>query len=187
MPRPAFVWWLRGAPLAAALAAASADARLAAQDVVRRGTEHGLQPPASLVQRIERDPTAFEFRRAWRQKAQRVRAARALLERSQGPRLSIAQLRGASAALTGTMRVPVILVTYDGLAPAYTPAQYQGRLFGNPSSGYSVKSYYQEISRGAFTLDGTTTPWLPLPQPAWYYNPSPSTDPTLGRTGEFLR
>ncbi|HKP76516.1 MAG TPA: M6 family metalloprotease domain-containing protein, partial [Longimicrobiaceae bacterium] len=140
-----------------------------------------------LVVQVQQQPERFEFRRAWRGKTQRVRAARTQLERAQGPRLSISMLQGAGAALTGTFRVPVILGTYAGFTPPYSPAQYQTRLFGSGIGGYTAKSYYQEISRGVFTLDGTVTPWTALPQPASYYDPSSASDPMFGRTAEYLR
>lgn len=169
----------------AAVFACGAASGARAQDVLREA--RGVAPPAALVARVEQQPERFEFRRVWREKTRRVRAARVQLERMQGLRLSMSALQGAGAALTGTLRVPVVLGTYAGFTPAYTPAQIQGRLFGSSSAGYTAKSYYQEISRGVFTLDGTVTPWYTLPQPASYYDPSAATDPTFGRIAEYLR
>jgi M6 family metalloprotease-like protein len=176
----------RAAPLALAAAALLSLHAAAAQDVVRAGSRYGIALPARALARVEADSTAFEFHRAWRQKTARVRAARIALERRQGLRLSITQLRAAAAAVTGTLRVPVLLGTYAATTPAYPASSYQTRLFGPGGEGmYSAKTYYQEISRNAFSLDGTAFGWLQLPQTAAYYDPPSSSDP-FGRTGEFL-
>lgn len=181
MTRPAFV---RSLSLCALLLAAGAPA-LAAQDVVEAGRAHGIAPPADLLRLLQEDSTAFEFRRAWRQKTQRVRVQRAALERREGPRLSVQQLAAAQAAVTGTMRVPVLLGLYAGATAPYSQADYQTRLFGPQQ--YSARTYYQEVSRGVFTLDGTVSPWVTLPQNAAYYQPNSATHARYGRTGEYLQ
>ena len=175
------------APLAlAALLAALAPAPAWGQDVVRQGRPYGIAPSEATLEILRRDPDAFEFRRAWRQKTARVREQRAALERRSGVRLSVAQLRSAAASVTGTFRVPVIMGLYAGRTAPYTPAQYQDRLFADVPTRYSATTFYREISRGLFSLDGTVTPWVSLPQDAAYYN-SPSTSANYGRTGEYLR
>ncbi|HEX8362690.1 MAG TPA: M6 family metalloprotease domain-containing protein, partial [Longimicrobium sp.] len=177
----------RGALGALVLAALFIPAAGAAQDVVEQGRARGVRAPEPVLRVLEQDPEAFEFKRAWRQKTARARAQRVALERRGGPRLSIAQIQGASAAVTGTLRVPVLLgLPYDRPAP-YTTAEYQARLFGDVAGTYSALTLYREMSRGAFRLDGTVSPWLLVPQPAAYYDPSPYTDATFGRTKEYLR
>jgi M6 family metalloprotease-like protein len=170
-------------PLACAALLLAARAPLAAQDVVEAGRVHGIAPPARTLQQLRQDPGAFEFRRAWRQKTERVRVQRAALERRQGPRLSVSALVDAQAAVTGTLRVPVLMGLYAGTPAPYPQAQYQARLFGPQL--YSARSYYTEISRGVFTLDGTVSPWVPLPQNAAYYEPVAGGD-SFGRAGEYL-
>ncbi len=171
-------------PLACAALLLAARAPLAAQDVVEAGRANGIAPPARMLEQLREDPTAFEFRRAWRQKAERVRVQRRALERSQGPRLSVSALVDAQAAVTGTLRVPVLMGMYAGAMAPYATAEYQARLFGPQM--YSAKSFYTEMSRGVFTLDGTVSPWLTLPQNAAYYQPVAGGD-RYGRAGDFLR
>ncbi|CAA9362401.1 MAG: hypothetical protein AVDCRST_MAG68-4521, partial [uncultured Gemmatimonadetes bacterium] len=185
-PRSFTAWMLkRGAALA--VASLLLPAALSAQDVVERGRAHGVRVPAPVLRTLERDPRAFQFRRAWRNKTQRARLQRAALERRSGPRLSVAQIQGAAAAVTGTLRVPVLLGLPSGTAAPYGTSAYQARLFGDVPGTYSARTFYREMSRGAFTLDGTVSAWQPLPQPASYYNPSELTDATFGRADEFLR
>lgn len=173
--------------LCAAVAVLLAPHALGAQDVLEQARVRGVPAPASIAAELRRDTTAFEFRRAWRNKVRRVRAERAALERRQGVRLSVTQLRAAEAVVAGTMRVPVLLGLPSGGAAPYPASQYQSRLFGDVTGSYSVKTFYREMSRGVFTLDGTVSAWLPLPQTAAYYYPSDATDPVFGRDREFLR
>jgi M6 family metalloprotease-like protein len=171
-------------PLACAALLLAARTPLAAQDVVEAGRANGIAPPARMLEQLREDPTAFEFRRAWRQKTERVRVQRTALEQRQGPRLSVSALVAAEAAVTGTLRVPVLMGMYAGATAPYAQAEYQTRLFGPQL--YSAKSFYAEMSRGVFTLDGTVSPWLTLPQNAAYYQPVPGGD-RYGRAGDFLR
>jgi M6 family metalloprotease-like protein len=179
-------------PIRLALAALSVSLlslprALSAQDVLEQGRVHGVSAPESMLRVLERDPGAFEFKRAWRNRTARARAQRTALEDRRGPRLSVAQIQGAAAAVTGTMRVPVLLgLPSDATAP-YSPAAYQARLFGDVAGVYSARTFYREMSRGAFTLDGTASGWIPVSRAASYYYPSATTDDTYGRTGEFLR
>jgi M6 family metalloprotease-like protein len=177
----------RCAPLAAAAALLLAPA-LHAQDVLQQGRAFGIEPSAEVHQLLRAQPGAYEFRRAWRNKVQLIRQERRRVEAAQrGPLLSVSALQAAGAALTGTLRIPVIAGRPSDRGEPYTAAQYQARLFGEGTSGYTAKSFYREMSRGVFTMDGTVTSWIPLPQPSAYYDPSVSTDDTFGRTFEFLR
>lgn len=180
-PRPHL---LRGAVVAAGVALCSLPAH--GQDVIEAGRRSGITPTSPLIRRAAVDPTMFEFRRAWRNRTEAVRARRAALERTQGPRLSVEQLRAQAAAVTGTMRVPVIAALYSGVAAPFPTADYQERLFGEGATRYTAKSFYRELSRGAFTMDGTVSPWVTLPQGRTYYEPSAATDPDFGRIDAFL-
>lgn len=163
----------------------------AAQDVILEGVRQGVQPPASLLATLQEDPGRFEFQRAWIQKFQRVRANRAALEAAEGPFLSEAQLGVARAAMTGELKVPIIGALYSDQASAlHTATAYQDRLLGtgDPASvGYTVRTYYQEISRNAFSVGGAVPAWPTLPQNGAYYRPDASTDPTFGRAGDFIK
>jgi len=171
----------------AVVAQALAPGVAPAQDVIQAGRPHGVEARPQLRDILRRDPGAFEFRRAWRQKTERVRAARVALERREGVRLSVSAIQRAGAGVTGTLRVPLIMGLYAGATAPYTRQQYQDRLFGTAAGAYTARTFYGELSRGAFTMDGTATPWLALPRAAAYYEPVPGTSDDLGRTGEFLR
>ncbi|HEX8395784.1 MAG TPA: M6 family metalloprotease domain-containing protein [Longimicrobium sp.] len=177
-----------GAALAALAALLFAPA-LHAQDVLQQGRAYGIQPPAWVTETLREQPDAFEFRRAWRNKVKRVRQERRRLEAARtGPVMSASLLQSAGAAVTGTMRVPVIAARYSDRTAPYPVADYQARLFGDGTAGaYTAKSFYREMSRNAFTMDGTVAGWIPLPQTAAYYEPSTATDSRYGRTFEFLR
>jgi M6 family metalloprotease-like protein len=169
------------------VAQAFASGAAPAQDIVHGDGARRAEPRPQFAEALRRDPTAFEFRRAWRQKTERVRQARAALERREGVRLSVSSLRSAGASVTGTFRVPVIMGLYAGRTAPYAREQYQERLFGTGTGAYTARTFYSELSRGAFTMAGTVTPWLGLPREAAYYEPVPGTSDDYGRTGEFLR
>ncbi|HEX8395783.1 MAG TPA: M6 family metalloprotease domain-containing protein, partial [Longimicrobium sp.] len=177
---------IRAGLVAAALLSAPA---LHAQDVLRQGRAHGVEAPAWITETLREQPGAFEFRRAWRNKVEGVRQERRRLEGARtGPLMSTGQMQAYGAAVTGTLRVPVIAARYSDRAAPYPAADYQARLFGDGAAGaYTAKSFYREMSRGAFTLDGTVSGWVALPQQAAFYEPSASTSARYGRTFEFLR
>lgn len=125
-------------------------------------------------------------RHGWLQKTRRVREARAAAEAADaalpagGPRLSVGA-RPPGTALTGTLRIPVIAGMYNGLMTVRLP--YPGsiglRLFGAPPvSPYTVRSYFEEVSRGAFSVTGEVTSWVQLPRSTWYYEPDPDSAAT---------
>lgn len=177
--------------LLALLISAFVPSAAAAQDVVIEGVRQGVQPPPSLLVTLQEDPGRFEFQRAWIQKLQRVRANRAALETAEGPFLSEAQLGAAMATMTGELKVPIIGALYSDQASAlHTATAYQDRLLGDgiPASiGYTVRNYYQEISRNAFAVGGAVPTWATLPQNGDYYRPNAATDATFGRAGEFMK
>lgn len=159
-----------------------------AQDVIEQGRAHGVEAPAWVREALAEQPDAFEFRRAWRQKVEAVRAQRARLERQgTGPLLSVEALQATGAAVTGTFRVPVIAGLYSDAAAPHPRADYQARLFGEPATGHSARTFYREMSRGVFEVDGTVSEWIVLPQPASHYQPTPESSDRYGKTGEFLR
>ena len=47
----------------------------AAQDVVIQGREAGVEPPLEILRILAEDTTAFQFRRAWRERAAAVRGS----------------------------------------------------------------------------------------------------------------
>jgi M6 family metalloprotease-like protein len=160
---------------------------LTAQDVVVQGRAYDIRPPAWVTARLQQDPTAFEFRRVWKQKVRRIRLMRQAVAPLLGPSYSAAQLVAQAAAVTGTMSIPVLPGLYSDATAPYTQAEYQNRLFGDGAGSVSLSEYYQEVSGGLFSMTGQVSDWIPLPNPASYYEPSSDTDETFGRVGEFLR
>jgi M6 family metalloprotease-like protein len=160
---------------------------LGAQDVEVQGRAYDIGPPAWVTARLQQDPTAFEFRRVWKQKVRRIRLMRQAVAPLLGPSYSAAQLVAQAASVTGTMSIPVLAGLYSDATAPYTPAEYQNRLFGDGAGSVSLSEYYQEVSGGLFSMTGQVSDWMTLAKPANYYEPSSETDETFGRIGEFLR
>ncbi len=108
----------------------------------------------------------------WRTRARAVAQARAaLLGRrdffSLNAPLAQAVTVSGAPAVTGTLFVPAILVRYKdtNLATLRDTAQYSAVLFGaTPPSGrpYTVRTYYEELSRGLFSMQGRVLGWAAL-------------------------
>ncbi len=144
----------------------------------RRIAEEQQRTPGS-------EPMEGPFRHVWKARVQRVRAARARLERP-GMSLSAGDLGLAGAAVTGTLSFPVIAGAFSDVPGPYSPEEYSRRLFGDGSGTVSVTELYEEMSRGVFSVAGTVTPWITLSQNRAYYEPSPETDEEVGRNFEFI-
>ncbi|HET9708429.1 MAG TPA: M6 family metalloprotease domain-containing protein, partial [Gemmatimonadales bacterium] len=111
----------------------------------------------------------------WRVRARAVARARAaLLGRRDFSRLN-APLEGAeplAGALTvsGTLLVPAILLRYKdtNLATLRDTAQYSAALFGtnpaalSPPRPYTIRTYYEELSRHLFSVQGRVLGWAAL-------------------------
>lgn len=91
---------------------------------------------------------------AWRRQTRAIRARRDALLRSGS--LQSLNAGGASLRVTGTFKIPVVLISYSNIAIPFDTTAYKDILFNpNPlTRPYSVKKYYEETSRGAITLDG---------------------------------
>lgn len=118
------------------------------------------------------EPLGFDISAngGWRAKARRVAAARARLLTQRNFAALNAQTPAGLAAtvMTGTLRVPAILFRYlDSPAAQYSrPAsEYDATLFGPvPPNGkpYTLRSFYEQMSNGLFSLQGQSTGWVPL-------------------------
>jgi M6 family metalloprotease-like protein len=157
----------------------------AGQDVLLQGRSNGIAPPAWVSERLQQDPGAFEFRRAWMGKVRRIRATRGRAGVSAAPSYTSSSLAALGAAVVGTYSVPVIAGLYSGASAPYPQAEYQTRLFGDGAGSVSLSEYYGEISGGVFTMTGLVSDWATLPNPASYYEPVGSDQ--FGKTDEFLR
>lgn len=78
---------------------------------------------------------------------------------------------GPSATrITGTFHVPVVLISYSNVPAAFSTTAYQDVLFNPaPVAAYSVKTYYEQISRHAITLNGTVFPAVVTANVDTYY------------------
>ena len=86
--------WLLTAITGLVLIAANAARphHAAAQDVLVRGREAGVEPPAEILRILAEDTAAFRFRRAWKERAAAVQARRAEIEASLGGNYTPSQL-----------------------------------------------------------------------------------------------
>ena len=111
------------------------------------------------------EPAGFDFspNGVWRVRARDVARARAaLLNRRQFAQLN-APLAGVSGpgapAVTGVLRVPVVLFSYKDTPPGNLrdTAVYQSLLFStSPPLGrpYTYRSFYEQMSNGLFSVQG---------------------------------
>ena len=125
-----------------------------AQDVEMLGRRYGTRPPQGYYDAMQRDRSAFTFRRG---RAQRLRVeTRSFYEgAAAAPALSLGPRDGP---VVGTFEVPVLLGLYDNSGtPPFTTAQIEGAYFsGQPGS---ITHYYDEVSGGLVTLSGDVQPW----------------------------
>ena len=90
--------------------------------------------------------------------------------------------------LRGTLGMPVIAGTFADVTPKYDRAVYDAAYFGADAGvgPYSVARYYREVSLGALSFAGATTPWIRLPRTrAAYVDGDPGS--IWQRYGEFAR
>ncbi len=172
------------------LAVATAPPAAAQTDVEMVGRLlSGARPPASYYLEKMRNPRAFEFsgeggwvRRALlAAEAQQARRVRTPL-RQPGP----AMMAGAAmSVVSGDLNMPVLLVVYantDSVATAANMSRdtMQFRLFGthdpsscSPTPCYSVNSYYDEISAGNISVNGTAVDWVRVGSDDTFYEGGP--------------
>lgn len=94
----------------------------------------------------------------------------------------------ARRPLRGTLGMPIIAGTFADVTPKFDRAVYDAAFFGADAGvgPYSVARYYREVSLGALTFAGATTPWIRLQRSRASY-----VDGDAGgiwrRYGEFAR
>jgi M6 family metalloprotease-like protein len=137
----------------------------AAQDVVVRGRERGVEPPPWIMRELALDSTAFEFKRAWKGKLEGIIDRRAQAER-RGVNTDTLTREAASnlgTVMTGIFRLPVIPFLFaDSATPPYRTAVLHTRLFAkNRGDTATLASYYDEVSRGMFRVTGRVLDWVP--------------------------
>ena len=122
-------------------------------------------------------------RSAWRVRAAQVSARRSDLLRSGNlralnasqPMFVAANAAAGSAptAVTGTFFVPVIAIAYADVPTPFSAAEYRTVLFSSPphpeARPYSLKTYYEQISRNRITMDGRVFDVVRVDSTAGYY------------------
>jgi M6 family metalloprotease-like protein len=172
-----------GARLAVLLGAVVGLAALGA------GTARAQQP--GLAHRWELRGPQFDFSPdgVWRRKARGVAQARAAaIARGDFAALNAAsQLAGpalSGMAVSGTLNVPAILLRFlDTPAGVRDSSEYTQTLFGSvPPNGrpYTVRTLYEEMSNGLFSLQGNAVGWVTLDS-----NESRYVGPATGCPSQF--
>ena len=99
-------------------------------------------------------------------------------------------VRGLAARrpLRGTLGMPIIAGTFADVTPRYDRTVYDTAYFGAQAGvgPYSVARYYREVSLGALTFSGATTPWIRLPRTRASYVEGDAGN-VWQRYGEFAR
>jgi len=127
----------------------------------------------------------FDFRKngGWRVRAERV----ADMRRQLIAQRSVSALRGPSgpalseASVTGTMLVPALLFSYQGIDSAQfmrDTAQYTSVLFGAAPPGgnpYTLRTFYEQMSRDSFSLLGKMIGWVRLDSGEVTYTGTPGS------------
>lgn len=150
-----------------------------------------VTPPSAIAGLVDARPVSpLEFSRAWLLKVESVRRRRAeLLAAGRLDGLTPAAAALAGAALTGTLRVPIVAVRYADVPAPFAVDQLSDRLFGAPRADTMTYSgYWREVSSGLLEVTGSVTPWIALSKPAGYYLPSDKFGwGQFGRTGELRK
>ncbi len=151
------------------------------------------QRPGARLGRFEVPGFDFAPDGAWRKRAGQIRLARQAMLRTGALRALNAS--GPSATrLTGNVNVPVLLISYTNQAMPFPTADYQDVLFNAAPTlrPYSVKSYYEQISNGNITMNGTVFDPVLTDQASSYYEdgcrgiitaPTPCGNPINGNSG----
>ena len=148
-----------------------------------------VSPPTAIAGLHDARPTApLEFSRAWLNKVDQVRQRRAeLLAAGILDGLSPWQAAERGAAVSGTLRVPIIPVVYRDAAAPFSTSQLERRLFGsNRGDTVSYASYWDEVSSGLLEVEGEVAQWVRLGNEARHYlSESQYGWAQFGRTAEL--
>jgi M6 family metalloprotease-like protein len=133
----------------------------------------GVTLPQAYFDRIAKDPTAFQFQKAWIEKARRAREAREkLLSMPHPVGLDFASMPRAlkeELMVSGTTYVPVLMGKFSNTgADPYPTATLQAKLFDPPPAA-SMTSLYREMSYGNLDLTGTVYGWYQVSNVDTYY------------------
>lgn len=131
-----------------------------------------VAPPSAIAGLHDARPISpLEFSRAWLLKVEAVRRRRAELTadgRLNGMTPAAAAREGA--ALTGTLRIPVLPIRYADVPAPYAPELLAKRLFSTRQADtMTFAGYWREVSGGLLNVTGTVAPWLTLSKEARHY------------------
>lgn len=124
-----------------------------------------MKPPAEIAGLADARPAApLEFSRAWLRRTESVRIRRAkLIAAGELDGISPASAVALSAALSGTLRVPVIPIRYVDVPQPFAHTVLAERLFGaGRGDTLSYSDYWREVSGGLLEVTGIVAPWVKL-------------------------
>src|SRR5690606_23409367 len=131
-----------------------------------------VKPPAEIAGLADARPAApLEFSRAWLRRTESVRIRRAkLIAAGELDGISPDSAVALSAALSGTLRVPVIPIRYVDVPQPFPHTVLAERLFGaGRGDTLSYSDYWREVSGGLLEVTGIVAPWVKLSSTASSY------------------
>jgi M6 family metalloprotease-like protein len=151
----------------------------------------GVDLPQAYFDRIAENPKAFQFEKAWIEKARRARETReAFLSAPDTGEMSFASLPDGlknAMMVSGTTYVPVLMGKYSNTgADPYPTASLQTKLFAPPPAA-SMTSLYSEMSYGNLTLTGTVYGWYLTSNIDTYYEGGCNGLCGTAKTGQFIK
>ena len=153
----------------------------------------GVDLPQAYFDRIAENPKAFQFEKAWIEKARKAKETReAFLSAPETGDMSFASLPdGLKQAMmvSGTTYVPVLMGKFSNTgADPYPTASLQTKLFAAPPAA-SMTSLYDEMSYGALNLTGTVYGWYQASNVDTYYEGAGTCYGLCGtaKTGQFIK
>jgi M6 family metalloprotease-like protein len=150
----------------------------------------GVDLPQAYFDRIAENPNAFQFEKAWIQKAARAREVReAFLSTGRPVGMSFSSIPaylGQSAMVSGTAYVPVLMGKFSNTgADPYPVSQLQSKLFASPPA-LSMTGLYDEMSYGNLIFTGTVYNWVTVSNTDTYYEGGCNGLCGAAKTGQFL-
>jgi M6 family metalloprotease-like protein len=150
----------------------------------------GVELPQAYFDRVAEDRTAFQFQKAWIEKARKAKEARrAFLAGGRRPAMELASLPESirsTMVVSGTVQVPVLLGKFlNTVAAPYPASDLQTKLFAPPPA-LSMTGLYNEMSYGNVYLTGTAYDWATVSQPDVYYEAGCNGVCSYAKTGQFL-
>ena len=152
----------------------------------------GVPLPQAYLDRIASDPKAFQFQKAWIEKARRASEARAKYFSTPHPwgmdLMAAPQELRQTMMVSGTTHVPVLMGKFSNTgADPYPTDSLQAKLFGAPPAA-SMTSLYHEMSYGNLNLVGNVFGWFQVSNVDTYYEGPSGCYGLCGnaKTGQYI-